>query len=117
MSSPRLPVFFISFPCLDGLNFAFSSLPACLCDPRGLDLDCDPLFGSCYCLPNVDGELCDRCSPGFFNITAGVGCSECNCNPIRAVDANCDQVCSDVLSACNVDEDFLHWKPFSYVAF
>lgn len=75
------------------VSMVFSpSLPVCPCDPRGLDQYCDPLFGTCNCLPNVEGDRCDRCSPGFFNITTGVGCSECNCNPMRAVDANCHQV-------------------------
>lgn len=29
---------------------------------------CDPLTGQCICKENVDGQRCDRCKYGFFNL-------------------------------------------------
>lgn len=45
-------------------------LPACDCDPAGSKGGglCDPLTGQCVCKDNVEGQRCDRCKYGFFNL-------------------------------------------------
>lgn len=37
--------------------------------------------GHCYCKPNVEGQSCDRCKPGFFDLQQGnpAGCQACFC--------------------------------------
>lgn len=35
----------------------------------------------CLCKPNVEGQRCDRCKPGFFQLSADnvFGCISCFC--------------------------------------
>uniref|UniRef100_A0A915NXS8 Laminin EGF-like domain-containing protein n=1 Tax=Meloidogyne floridensis TaxID=298350 RepID=A0A915NXS8_9BILA len=40
------------------------------------------------CLPNFDGRLCEKCAPGFKNISAG--CLDCDCNPIGSTSGDCN---------------------------
>lgn len=49
-----------------------SCVSACDCDPTGSrdGVMCDPLTGQCICKENVDGQRCDRCKYGFFNLRA-----------------------------------------------
>ncbi|XP_071154854.1 laminin subunit gamma-1-like [Mytilus edulis] len=68
---------------------------ACSCYPPGTlsagVLSCDPVVGSCPCLPKVEGRQCDKCQSGYWNIDSGTGCEECNCSPIGSLDDTCDQ--------------------------
>lgn len=50
--------------------FTCSCVSACDCDPAGSQGGglCDALSGRCVCKENVDGQRCDRCKQGFFNL-------------------------------------------------
>ena len=66
---------------------------ACDCDTSGTesrvcshsDDPSDPsiVAGMCLCKDNVEGDRCDRCKPGFFNLSSenADGCQPCDCNP------------------------------------
>ena len=70
------------------LSLSLTSLSACSCDPAGSVVnggacfpDNDPAdpsikSGMCRCRENVEGERCDRCKPGFFNLSSenSAGC-------------------------------------------
>ena len=72
----------------------FSSPAACqpcACHPPGIADSGDCLrgdnadgsdSGQCSCKEFVSGRACDRCSAGYFNLSASVpqGCVECGCN-------------------------------------
>lgn len=49
---------------------SFPSASACDCDPAGSQEAglCDALTGRCICKENVEGQRCDRCKYGFFNL-------------------------------------------------
>ena len=71
------------------LLFSLFSLE-CDCDTTGsVDSSCDHQTGACMCLPNVAGERCERCSPGFYGFSSGTGCIACNCNPDGSEDSQC----------------------------
>ena len=69
---------------------------ACGCDPSGSlfatsskqqqqqQRECNVTTGACRCKENVQGDKCDTCKPGYFNLSASnpLGCSKCECNPI-----------------------------------
>ncbi|XP_014675012.1 PREDICTED: laminin subunit gamma-1-like, partial [Priapulus caudatus] len=65
----------------------------CDCDPLGSvpGSTCNPIGGSCSCKPGVFGQQCDRCEPGYFNMTAR-GCSPCSCIDLGAQSLVCDYV-------------------------
>ena len=41
-------------------------------------MECDQESGVCRCKPNVIGDKCDRCRPGFYNLSS-TGCQPCMC--------------------------------------
>lgn len=51
-------------------NFETLSMSACDCDPTGSRDGgmCDAFSGQCICKQNVEGQRCDRCKYGFFNL-------------------------------------------------
>ncbi|XP_062837768.1 laminin subunit beta-4 isoform X2 [Anolis carolinensis] len=53
---------------------------------------CDQSTGACPCLPHVVGSKCDQCAPGYWNMTQGIGCHSCDCNPKHSQNSLCDQV-------------------------
>ncbi|KAH8324869.1 hypothetical protein KR074_009874 [Drosophila pseudoananassae] len=54
----------------------------CHCSNVGsLSSDCDKRTGQCSCLANVTGRRCDKCRPGHWNLTEGMGCRDCRCDP------------------------------------
>uniref|UniRef100_A0A3Q4B398 Laminin subunit beta 4 n=1 Tax=Mola mola TaxID=94237 RepID=A0A3Q4B398_MOLML len=67
----------------------------CDCDPAGSQGGglCDALGGQCVCKENVEGQRCDRCKPGFFNLRRDdpYGCQACRCNVLGSV-GSCDQL-------------------------
>ncbi|CAH1394861.1 unnamed protein product, partial [Nezara viridula] len=59
----------------------------CNCDRRGTVIPVDICPGGrCNCKVNVEGQLCDRCRPGTFNLAADnqLGCSECYCSGVSS---------------------------------
>ncbi|XP_066981652.1 laminin subunit gamma-1 isoform X2 [Macrobrachium rosenbergii] len=51
---------------------------------------CDQVTGQCQCKPHVTGLKCDQCDPGYWNLTSGVGCEPCSCDPVGATNGTCD---------------------------
>ncbi|XP_049929321.1 laminin subunit beta-4 [Epinephelus moara] len=66
----------------------------CDCDPTGSQGGglCDGLSGQCICKENVEGQRCDRCKHGFFNLRQDdpAGCQVCQCHVFGSV-GTCDQ--------------------------
>ncbi|XP_012876743.1 PREDICTED: laminin subunit gamma-3 [Dipodomys ordii] len=58
-----------------------SSCRPCMCSAAGSLGTCDPRSGHCPCKDNVEGNLCDRCRPGTFNLQPynPTGCTPCFC--------------------------------------
>lgn len=54
----------------DFANFETLSTSACDCDTTGSRDGgmCDAFSGQCICKQNVEGQRCDRCKYGFFNL-------------------------------------------------
>ncbi|XP_078605163.1 laminin subunit gamma-2-like [Branchiostoma floridae x Branchiostoma japonicum] len=75
----------------------------CGCSQYGSEYwkGCD-IFGQCSCFDNVQGEKCDRCIYGYWNIMSGLGCQSCGCDPVGALDSACDQSTGQ----CNCKEGF-----------
>ena len=70
---------------------------ACQCSPAGSRHDphtgavmCDQETGECECKDNIQGHLCDKCRPTYWNIDSGAGCDPCNCDPIGSLSQVCD---------------------------
>ncbi|XP_077307783.1 laminin subunit beta-2-like isoform X2 [Lithobates pipiens] len=72
----------------------------CVCNFLGTDRGqctsrdeclCNKSSGQCQCLPNVKGQSCDRCSPNFWNLASGKGCSPCNCDPHNSFSLSCNE--------------------------
>ncbi len=76
-----------------------------MCDPAGSlnNAKCDPyedkeaglIAGQCHCKPLVEGQNCDRCKNGYFNLTAENpdGCQSCSCNTIGTTgNMGCDKI-------------------------
>uniref|UniRef100_A0A8D0A0R4 Laminin, beta 4 n=1 Tax=Sander lucioperca TaxID=283035 RepID=A0A8D0A0R4_SANLU len=67
----------------------------CDCDPAGSQGGglCDTLSGHCVCKENVEGQRCDRCKHGFFNLRQDnpAGCQVCRCHVLGSV-GSCDQL-------------------------
>lgn len=78
-------------------------VPGCSCNPLGTDpstcgpqqCHCDRHSGQCHCLPHVEGQSCDRCSPNFWNLASGKGCQPCACHPEHSLTPTCNQVRHD----------------------
>ncbi|KAM4733907.1 laminin subunit beta-4 isoform 2-T2 [Anableps anableps] len=67
----------------------------CDCDPAGSHSGglCDASSGLCFCKENVEGQRCDRCKHGFFNLRPDnpTGCEACRCHSLGSV-GPCDQL-------------------------
>lgn len=65
---------------------------ACACHPVGAaDITCIEPDGRCFCRPNVMEPKCDRCVPGYYNLT-GSGCQDCLCDSVGSQSLACDDV-------------------------
>lgn len=86
-----------------GIDDPYSCKP-CMCDLSGSlnDAKCDPyqdeenglVAGQCHCKPLVEGQNCDRCKNGYFNLTTENpnGCEPCSCNTIGTTgNLGCDK--------------------------
>ncbi|XP_055374705.1 basement membrane-specific heparan sulfate proteoglycan core protein isoform X7 [Condylostylus longicornis] len=71
------------------------------CDERGV-LNCENNY--CHCKPNVEGETCDRCRSGTFNLDHSnpFGCEEC--------------FCSGVTSFCTQANFYKEFIPFDFIS-
>lgn len=65
---------------------------ACPCNTRGTVGDCDPLFGKCFCEPNVIGPLCNECANGYWGLSQGLGCIPCDCCINGSINTTCNKV-------------------------
>ena len=51
---------------------------------------CNAYSGKCECKANVVGQNCDTCRDGYWDISSGEGCKDCNCNTEGSYNATCD---------------------------
>uniref|UniRef100_T1KI06 Laminin subunit beta-1 n=1 Tax=Tetranychus urticae TaxID=32264 RepID=T1KI06_TETUR len=66
----------------------------CVCSPIGTNQvfgSCDHRTGQCPCLPNVVGSECDKCELNHWNLTSGVGCEPCDCDPQGSFNLKCSE--------------------------
>ena len=79
----------------------FEGCSKCECDAAGtlppsggMDSQCNPLTGSCYCKRNVHGENCNICIPGTFGLNENdeLGCKPCLCDVGGSYSAECNQL-------------------------
>jgi laminin alpha 3/5 len=79
-------------------NFNGGAVP-CVCDNQGTmagqTSQCAKMGGQCDCKPNVIGQECTRCKPGFFGFP---DCKQCTCPPT----ARCDETTGDCICAPHV---------------
>lgn len=70
-------------------NFTENGCQFCHCNTYGAidDGRCDNVTGKCECRPNVEGNMCEKCVEGYFNITSGQGCQ------VRCILHICENVC------------------------
>ena len=76
---------------------------SCECNLPGTSFDsrsCNTSTGSCSCKINVQGDECDECNPGFFNLQSSNldGCDSCQCN-ILGTDTTGD-ICNQESGEC-----------------
>ena len=50
---------------------------------------CDNITGECICKPNVKGDKCDTCEPGYY-LSDPITCSPCNCDVGGSLSTICD---------------------------
>uniref|UniRef100_A0A8C3F1M8 Laminin subunit beta-2 n=1 Tax=Chrysemys picta bellii TaxID=8478 RepID=A0A8C3F1M8_CHRPI len=69
----------------------FSGVNPAICPPGNGVCLCDRMTGVCPCLPNVIGSTCDQCASGYWNMSHGIGCQFCDCNPRNSQSNQCNQ--------------------------
>ncbi|KAK3862970.1 hypothetical protein Pcinc_031206 [Petrolisthes cinctipes] len=89
--------------CLPGFYGDALALPKgdcqpCHCNAYGTAAErygrtiCDQVTGQCQCRSHVIGLKCNKCQPGYWNLTSGEGCDACGCDATGAVNGTCDEV-------------------------
>uniref|UniRef100_A0A1I8HAT8 Laminin, beta 2 (laminin S) n=1 Tax=Macrostomum lignano TaxID=282301 RepID=A0A1I8HAT8_9PLAT len=64
---------------------------------------CNQYTGQCPCKVNVQGETCDSCKPGFYNLSMiDTGCTACKCD----VGGSLSSVCDRTSGACTCKPGF-----------
>ncbi|KAJ8286885.1 hypothetical protein GJAV_G00044500 [Gymnothorax javanicus] len=79
----------------NALDQSSNKCEPCRCNPEGAagpEDDCHPQTGQCFCLSHVTGRDCGHCAIGYFNLTPGLGCERCNCNPIGSSSSACHPI-------------------------
>ncbi|KAK7136543.1 hypothetical protein R3I93_016770 [Phoxinus phoxinus] len=78
----------------------------CLCDPAGSESggQCDA-SGVCVCKAGVEGDRCDRCKDGHYNLDANnpLGCSKCSCSSGGSVSGVCNQLTGQCVCRANTE--------------
>ncbi|KAK3512952.1 hypothetical protein QTP70_031695 [Hemibagrus guttatus] len=78
----------------------------CECDSAGSEVrrQCDKVTGACHCKENVEGARCDRCKPGYFDLSSlnPLGCSKCSCSALGSLHSVCDAVTGQCVCRPNV---------------
>ncbi|XP_078794464.1 laminin subunit beta-4 isoform X3 [Oryzias latipes] len=73
----------------------------CSCDHRGTMESrcpehspclCNPMTGQCPCRRGVEGDQCDQCEDGFWDLNGWGGCQPCSCDPEHSMSNICDKV-------------------------
>ncbi|XP_041500327.1 laminin subunit alpha-1-like [Microtus oregoni] len=65
---------------------------ACNCHENGsLSGVCHLETGLCDCKPQVTGQQCDQCLPGYYGLDTGRGCVPCNCSVEGSTSDNCTE--------------------------
>ena len=82
----------------------------CQCNSMGSKdaSKCNFASGQCECKENVEGLKCDRCKPGFWNLSAdnSKGCQRCNCSDKGSIDGSfCDEHSGKCQCKPNVEGD------------
>ncbi|KAL8600730.1 hypothetical protein ACOMHN_057318 [Nucella lapillus] len=63
----------------------------CGCSGRGSSSElCDQRTGQCSCRPRFTGRQCDRCQPGYGDISQD--CIRCSCSQMGSLSRDCDPV-------------------------
>lgn len=72
----------------------------CSCDHRGTMESrcpehspclCNPMTGQCPCRRGVEGDQCDQCEDGFWDLNGWGGCQPCSCDPEHSMSNICDK--------------------------
>ncbi|XP_036068153.1 laminin subunit beta-4 isoform X4 [Oryzias melastigma] len=53
---------------------------------------CNPRTGQCPCRRGTEGDLCDRCEDGYWDLDGWGGCQPCSCHPEHSMSNKCDKV-------------------------
>nr|XP_006820868.1 PREDICTED: laminin subunit beta-1-like [Saccoglossus kowalevskii] len=71
-------------------DFQVYKYGACDCNMNySMGDTCTAHGGQCVCKTGVYGRQCDRCQPGYYNLTED-GCTPCNCDPLGSASLVCD---------------------------
>uniref|UniRef100_A0A0N5BNI8 Laminin subunit beta-1 n=1 Tax=Strongyloides papillosus TaxID=174720 RepID=A0A0N5BNI8_STREA len=63
------------------------------------DIERNLIAGKCYCKKYVDGDRCDRCKDGYWNLNDfnEDGCEECTCNTLGTIN---NEGCNKLTGEC-----------------
>ncbi|EDO39502.1 predicted protein [Nematostella vectensis] len=79
---------------------------SCVCDKKGTNpgfhYSCNHKTGQCNCLPDVEGKQCDRCAEGFWNLSSGKGCQQCDC----CIEGSLRSMCNQITGQCQCKAGF-----------
>lgn len=76
--------------CVAAFDFAIG----CDCHISGTQNGsiCNNITGQCICLPNVEGQRCNTCTPDHYGLNAINGCTACNCDAVGSWSSQCDSI-------------------------